>query len=77
MINKIRHALHCEVAQENSGKVVSAEILSFNQGRNLTVVMNKTVKLLMTWNGRAYEGRMAGLDFISNGPSVENYTRSR
>jgi hypothetical protein len=44
--------------------------MDFNEGRNLTVVMNKSVKLMMAWNGRMYEGRMAGMDFLSEGPSV-------
>lgn len=65
-----RHGETCEVRQESSGKKVMAEVMSFNEGRNLTVVMNKSVKLLMNWNGRLYEGRMAGMDFVSDGPSV-------
>jgi hypothetical protein len=32
--------------------------------------MNKAVKLLMNWNGRVYEGRSAGMDFVSNGPAI-------
>ena len=44
--------------------------MAFNEGRNLTVVMNKSVKLLMNWNGRTYEGRAAGMDFTSDGPTV-------
>lgn len=74
---KTRYENTCEVRQENSGKVVQAEVQSFNEGRNLTVVLNRSVKLLMTWNGRVYEGRMAGLDFISNGPKGQKYTEGR
>jgi hypothetical protein len=44
--------------------------MQFNEGRNLTVVVNKSIKMIMNWNGRAYEGRMAGMDFESNGPTV-------
>jgi hypothetical protein len=44
--------------------------MAFNEGRNLTVVMNKAVKIMMTWNGRLYEGRSAGMDFTSEGPEV-------
>lgn len=70
MSTMTRHSDKCIVTQEGSGKSVEAEIMAFNEGRNLTVVMNKSVKLLMNWNGRVYEGRMAGLDFISNGPKL-------
>ena len=74
---KIRYDSHCEVRQESSGRTVQAEVMAFNEGRNLTVVMNKSVKLLMNWNGRVYEGRMAGMDFISNGPKGQKYTEGR
>jgi hypothetical protein len=65
-----RHSDKCVVTQDATGKSVEAEVMAFNEGRNLTVVMNKSVKMLMTWNGRVYEGRMAGMDFISNGPKL-------
>jgi hypothetical protein len=74
---KTRFENTCEVVQEGTGRKVQAEIMAFNEGRNLTVVMNKSVKLLMNWNGRCYEGRMAGLDFISNGPKGQKYTEGR
>lgn len=76
MITKVRYDSHCDVTQENTGKSVRAEVMAFNEGRNLTVVMNKSVKLLMNWNGRVYEGRMAGMDFISHGPKGQKYTES-
>lgn len=65
------HSNTCKVKQANSNKEVEAEVMAFNEGRNLTVVLNKSVKLLMTWNGRVYEGRMAGLDFITEGPEIK------
>ena len=74
----IRHSDTCEVRQESTGKKVMAEIMAFHEGRNLTVVMNKSVKLLMNWNGRLYEGRMAGMDFVSDGPTLtKTQTTSR
>jgi hypothetical protein len=74
---KTRFETTCEIKQANSGKTVTAEIMDFNEGRNLTVVLNKSVKLLMNWNGRAYEGRMAGIDFVSNGPRGQRYSEGR
>ena len=65
-----RHTDTCTVKQANSGREVVGEIMAFNEGRNLTVVMNKSVKLLMNWNGRVYEGRAAGMDFTSDGPAI-------
>jgi hypothetical protein len=74
---KTRFESTCEVKQDATGKTVVAEVMDFNEGRNLTVVMNKSVKLLMNWNGRVYEGRMAGMDFISNGPKGQRYSEGR
>lgn len=65
-----RHSNNCTVKQSNSGKEVTGEVMSFNEGRNLTVVINKSVKILMNWNGRVYEGRGAGMDFESAGPAI-------
>jgi len=60
----------CIVKQEKTSKTVEAEVLNFNEKRNLTVVLNKSVKLNMSWNGRLYEGRMAGIDFTTEGPTI-------
>jgi hypothetical protein len=73
-----RHSDKCQVTQVASKRSVDAEVMSFNEGRSLTVVMNKSVKLMMTWNGRLYEGRMAGMDFVSSGPTLsKTQTSSR
>jgi hypothetical protein len=73
-----RHSNTCQVTQVSSKKSVEAEVMAFNENRNLTVVMNRSVKLMMTWNGRLYEGRMAGMDFTSSGPALsKTQTSSR
>jgi hypothetical protein len=74
---RTRYDDHCSVKNVASGKSVEAEILDFNEKRNLTVVLNKSVKILMNWNGRVYEGRMAGMDFTSNGPKGQQYSEGR
>ena len=58
------------VKQATTGRKATGEIMAFNEGRNLTVVVNKAVKILMNWNGRVYEGRSAGMDFESDGPTI-------
>jgi hypothetical protein len=77
MATIIRHSDTCVVKQASSGREVKGEIMSFNEGRNLTVVMNKAVKLMMTWNGRVYEGRSAGMDFTSDGPTISKTQTGR
>ena len=72
-----RHGDTCVVKQVSSGREVKGEIMAFNEGRNLTVVMNKSVKLMMNWNGRLYEGRSAGMDFTSTGPTISKTQTGR
>lgn len=73
----VRYGDKCVIKQVNSSKSVEAEVLNFNEARNLTVVLNKSVKLNMAWNGRNYEGRMAGIDFITEGPSIQRSKTGR
>jgi hypothetical protein len=67
----------CTVKQANSNKIVEAVVHEFKEQQKLTVVLNKSVKLPMIWNGKSYEGRMAGMDFISDGPTINKSTIGR
>ena len=73
----VRYGETCTVKQVNTTKSVEAEVHEFREQKNLTVVLNKSVKLPMTWNGKMYEGRMAGIDFVSDGPSINRSTIGR
>ena len=73
----IRHEETCIVQQANSSKTVNAEVLEFKEQDRLTVVLNKSVKLPMKWNGKLYEGRMAGMDFVTSGPKVTRTSTGR
>jgi flagellar biosynthesis/type III secretory pathway ATPase len=77
MTIKTRYESTCTITQEGTSKSVIAEVVSFNENSNLLVIMNKSVKLNMSWNGHVYEGRMAGMDFVSNGPKGQRYTEGR
>ena len=77
MATILRHSNTCSIKQTASGREVTGEVMAFNEGRNLTVVMNKSVKIMMTWNGRMYEGRSAGMDFTSAGPEVSRTQTGR
>lgn len=70
MATILRHSDTCQVKQVSSNKLVEAVVQDFNECEMLTVILNKSVKMSMQWNGRVYEGRMAGMDFISNGPTI-------
>lgn len=66
----IRYSNACLVEQETTGKTVEAVVHEFKVEDRLTVILNQSVKLSMKWNGQVYEGRMAGLDFVSQGPKI-------
>jgi len=60
----------CLVRSTRTSTFVEGEVLDFEYRKKLTVVINKSVKIGMIWNGKMYEGRSAGLDFLSDGPLV-------
>ena len=66
----------CTVTAVASNKTMDAEVMAFHAGRNLTVAVSRSVKLLMTWNGRCFEGRAAGMDFEGAGPAAMHNARS-
>ena len=77
MVTKTIYEDTCNVVCEDNGKTVVADILQFNETRNLTVSINKSIKLLMSWNGRVYEGRMSGMSFVSDGPKGRTVSEGR
>lgn len=77
MVSKTIYEDTCKVVCEDNGKTVIADILQFNETRNLTVSINKSIKLLMSWNGRTYEGRMSGMSFVSDGPKGRTVSGGR
>jgi hypothetical protein len=77
MSEVIRYSETCKVKPVgSSGKEVEAVVHDFKIRQHLTVILNKSVKLHLRWNGKVYEGAMAGLDFISNGPRVVKFATS-
>jgi hypothetical protein len=58
------------IKMAKSSKKTEAIVESFEDKVKLNVIVNKAVKISMKWNGRYYEGRSAGMDFESEGPSI-------
>jgi hypothetical protein len=65
-----RHSDTCQITQTASKKSVEAVVQDFVEHNRLAVILNKSVKISMKWNGKLYEGRGAGMDFTSTGPTV-------
>lgn len=76
MAEIIRHSETCTVKQAHCNKSVEAAVHEFKDQDRLIVVLNQSIKLSMKWNGRLYEGKMAGIDFISTGPTISKTTTS-
>ena len=70
MSTVIRHADTCQVKMAKSSKTVEAVVDQFIFEQVLDVILNKSVKLKLKWNGSCYEGRSAGMDVESKGPTV-------
>jgi hypothetical protein len=66
----LRHSDTCQITQSASGKIVEAVVQDFQEHVVLHVIVSKAVKIAMKWNGKVYEGRMASMDFVSDGPTV-------
>lgn len=66
----MRHAETCQIKMAKNSKTVEAVVDQFIFEQVLDVVLNKSVKLKLKWNGRCYEGHSAGMDIESNGPAI-------
>ncbi len=66
----MRHGDTCLVKMAKSSKMTEAVVSDFEDKKMLNVVVNKAIKISMKWNGKCYEGRSAGMDFESDGPTV-------
>lgn len=69
------HSETCKVTQVSNERSVDAVVQDFREKEILHVIINRSVKLPMKWNGKVYEGRMAGMDFISSGPSIQTINK--
>lgn len=62
----LRHSNTCMV---HAGRSVEAVVHEFKVKDRLVVILNQSVKVHLKWNGKMYEGKMAGLDITSHGPT--------
>lgn len=74
MATIIRHSDTCQIKMAKSAKMTEAVVQAFEDKVLLNVIVNKAVKISMKWNGKCYEGRNAGMDFESAGPTVSRTT---
>lgn len=70
MAEILRHSNTCQIKMAKSSKLTEAVVADFEHEVKLNVIVNKAVKISMKWNGKIYEGRSAGMDFESTGPSI-------
>lgn len=77
MATILRHSETCQIKMAKSAKMTEAVVQDFEEHKLLNVVVGKAVKINMKWNGRCYEGRNAGMDFESAGPTVTRTSTGR
>ena len=77
MATILRHSDTCQIKMAKSAKLTEAVVQDFEEHKILNVIVGKAVKISMKWNGRCYEGRNAGMDFESAGPTVSRTTTGR
>lgn len=70
MATILRHSDTCLIKMAKSSKMTEAVVQDFEEHSILNVVVGKAVKISMKWNGKCYEGRNAGMDFESVGPTI-------
>lgn len=69
----------CKVRSVPGNRIAEGVVMEFQPGVSITAVVNKTMKIIMRFNGRVYEGRAAGMDFETTGPTTtaRDYTEYR
>lgn len=67
----------CEILCESNGRKMVADVLDFKDKQYLSVSVDKKVKVQLQWNGKFYEGGVAGLNFSTDGPTVSTYRQGR
>jgi len=79
MNKEVRYDDVCDVTNIKTGQTVEGEILSFKEKDFISLTIQRSVKLRLNWDGRAnaYIGRMAGMEFRSDGPRAYSYRTGR
>lgn len=69
----------CDVTCISNGSTELGEILTFREKEFISLTIRRSVKLRLNWDDavNVYIGRMAGLEFQSDGPGVHTYRTSR
>lgn len=69
----------CQLQCVDNDRSIVADVLSFKEGKYLSVSVMRSVKLEMKYNERTliYEGNMGGLTFTTAGPIITNVKQGR
>jgi len=69
----------CKIHNTDHDKTVEAEILDFVPQKKLTVSVERSVKVNLSWDDKhhVYVGSMGGLEFTSEGPTAYHIKEGR
>ena len=61
---------HCDVTNTDTGHTVTGEVHNFKSEKFLSIVLNRSVEIKLTYNPRSkvYFGSKGGMEFTSPGP---------
>lgn len=79
MITRTEFDDTCEVTCISNDVAELGEILSFREKEFISLTIRRSVKLRLNWDDAVgvYIGRMAGLEFQSDGPTARRYRIGR
>ena len=61
---------NCVINCTDNGRNITAVVDRFEQGRSISVIINKEIRMTMIYNGHEYVANKQGLEFTTKGPSV-------
>jgi hypothetical protein len=67
----------CEVICEDNGRKFVADILNFREEQNITISLEKSIRIELKWNRKVYEGFFGGKSFVTDGPVIRNVRQGR
>ena len=74
---RIEYEQTCPIKCTNNGVSIEAEVLNFQDGKVLTVSLNRSARLTLNFNGQVYVGRSSNMEFTTDGPKSVTYRDGR
>ena len=67
----------CDITNTKTKKSIKAVVTHFAPEIELSVVLEKTARINLKYDGRSYTGKFGGMDFTSDGPKYQTIKDGR